>query len=109
MQRRAWGNMQRPASEVTTYRTSHKMRARRRCGAYTKCMCLLLLASTMVLSGCGGGSSTADSQQGAALSGNWQFTMTPPDPNYPLTAQYGFQGGFLLQKNGSVSGQAVYS
>jgi hypothetical protein len=43
------------------------------------------------------------------LSGNWQFTMTSSDPNYPSSAQYGLQGGFLLQNKGSVTGQAVYS
>jgi len=66
---------------------------------------------TIVLSGCGGGgASSGGSQQSAALSGNWQFTLFQnPDPNYPPGQQYGLQGGFLLQANGSITGQAVYS
>jgi hypothetical protein len=35
--------------------------------------------------------------------------MTSPDPNYPGSTQYGLQGGFLVQGNGTVSGQALYS
>jgi hypothetical protein len=70
---------------------------------------LLLLAVTLILSSCGGSSSSTSSQQNGAIPGNWQFSMTPADPNYPASAQYGLQGGFLLQTNGKISGQVVYT
>jgi hypothetical protein len=74
---------------------------------------VLLLANTLIImsmfAACGGGSSSSSQQQSATLSGNWQFTVFQnPDPNYP-PASYGLQGGFMLQTNGSVVGQAVYS
>ncbi|HWY22657.1 MAG TPA: choice-of-anchor D domain-containing protein [Candidatus Acidoferrum sp.] len=79
-------------------------------GVSAQVACLLLIAVTLVLSGCGGSSSSSASQpQNSAVSGNWQFSMTPPDPNYPASAPYGLQGGFLLEKNGKVSGQVAYS
>ena len=81
----------------------------RLCGARVKSLMLLLLAGTMMLTGCGGGSSSG-SENTATLSGNWQFTManqvaSPPNPEYTG----GLQGGFLLQNNGSVTGGAAYS
>jgi hypothetical protein len=69
---------------------------------------LLALGVTLMISACGGGSGSS-SQSGAALAGNWQFTMTSTDPNYPTGTQYGLQGGFLVQSNSTVSGQALYS
>jgi len=68
---------------------------------------LVLLSITLVgLSACGGGGSSSNGLQSAALSGNWQFAMTPPgDGSYVG----GLQGGFLLQTSGSVSGSAVFS
>ncbi len=71
--------------------------------------CLLLLAATFMLAACGGKSSSSDSPQNGAMAGNWQFSMTPPDPNYPPSVQYGLQGGFLLQSNGNITGQVAYS
>ena len=73
----------------------------------------------MVFSACGGGTS-GGSQQSAALSGNWQFTLeNPPDnsfqgynpnPSDPNSKPGSIlQGGFILQQNGSVAGQTVYS
>lgn len=68
------------------------------------------LAMTFVLSACGGSSNPPASQQSAGISGNWQFTVFQnPDSNYPPGQPYGLQGGFLLQTNDSVTGQAVYS
>jgi hypothetical protein len=64
-----------------------------------------LLAGLMVLSACGGASSN-QSQNNGALSGNWQFTMSPPTDQ---SFQGGMQGGFLLQKNGTVTGALVYA
>jgi hypothetical protein len=69
---------------------------------------LLLLAALCLASACGGGSAS-DPPGNAAFSGNWQFAMTSPDPNYPAATQYALQGGFLQQSKGSISGQALYS
>jgi hypothetical protein len=69
----------------------------------------LLLACTFMLSACGGSSSNSSTSQTGPLSGNWQFTMTSPDPNYPAGTQYALQGGFLVGSNGTVTGQALYS
>jgi hypothetical protein len=77
------------------------------CNGNAPSLLILLLAGTILLSACGGGTSSG-AQQSGTLSGNWQFSMTNPDPNYPANTLYGLQGGFLLQSNGSVSGQAVY-
>jgi len=89
-------------------RTNREPLSLRLCGGCVQSLWILLLASMMTLSACGGGTSTPQ-QQSAMLSGNWQFTMANPDPTIPPGTQYGLQGGFLLQKNGSVTGQAVYS
>lgn len=67
-------------------------------------LCVVMLCVVGLLSGCGGGSHTA--QSAGSLSGNWQFTVANPSDNSSLG---GLQGGFLLQKNGSVTGGAVYS
>ena len=77
-------------------------------GRFLSCLWVPLFATVImaVLSGCGGGAS-GGSQQSAAVSGNWQFSMT--NPAAPTGTQYGLQGGFLLQANGSVTGQGVYS
>ncbi len=82
-------------------------------GGYAQSLWILLLAGTILLSACGGNSSS-DPQQSGTLSGNWQFTMTNPDatdqnPPLPAGTLYGLQGGFLLDNNGAVTGQAVYS
>jgi hypothetical protein len=71
----------------------------------------MAVAATIMLSACGGGASAGDTQQSATLAGNWQFTMatqTDGNPGDP-TFSGGLQGGFLLQNNGSVTGQTVYS
>jgi len=90
------------------WRTNQEPRSRRLCAASMKSLSLLLVAGTMMLSACGG-SSSGGSTQSATLAGNWQFTLANPDPTYPVGQQYGLEGGFLLEKNGSVTGQAVYS
>jgi centrosomal CEP192-like protein len=94
----------------TVLRTNHKARSPRFHGSdWSKCLWLLLIASTIMLSACGGGSSTS-SQSGANLSGNWQFSMDNPEDssgNTPFMG--GLQGGFLLQKNGALNGAVVYA
>lgn len=82
---------------------SHSSRIRAGC---TNAFCLLLLACTVALSGCGGSSSSNRLLIPPSLSGNWQFTMSPPTDGSFVG---GLQGGFLLDNNGSVSGAATYS
>jgi hypothetical protein len=68
-----------------------------------------LLLSTLLFSSCGGGSSSSP-QQSAALSGNWQFTMVnTSDLTNGNQGNSGLRGGFLLQNNGAVTGEVVYS
>src|SRR5271166_583935 len=75
---------------------------------------ILVVTITVMLSGCGGSASDGV-QQGATLSGNWQFTMAPQTDGNPADPIFngGLQGGFLLQNSGqndnSASGQTVYS
>ena len=88
---------------------NRKLHARSLGKASIRVECLLLLAGTLILSGCSGSSSSSSPQQNAAISGNWQFSMTTADPNYPASAQYGLQGGFLVQTNAKISGQVAYS
>jgi hypothetical protein len=70
---------------------------------------VLTAVACAILFGCGGGSSSGPGPS-AQLAGNWQFTMAPQgdgnsgDPTF----SGGLQGGFLLDSNNSVSGQAVY-
>ena len=71
---------------------------------YSMFLVVLLLASTSVLVGCGGTRSNASNA--VTIAGNWQFNMTAPSDN---SFSGGMQGGFLLQNNGSVTGQVVYS
>lgn len=70
-----------------------------------KGLLLLLSGSLLVLSACGG-SSPSPSQSAGSGAGNWQFTMAAPSDN---SFQGGMQGGFLLEKNGALTGSVVYS
>jgi hypothetical protein len=74
-------------------------------GGEVKSLLLLLLASLMVLSACGGDTPTPSPGTGA-IAGNWQFTMAVPSDNSFLG---GIQGGFLLQNKSSVTGGVTYS
>src|SRR5271166_4845445 len=85
-------------------RANHSALSRQCCGGWVKSLLIWLVAGTIMLSACGSGSSSSGSPQSAALSGNWQFTMTLPGGSGG-----GLQGGFLLQNNGAVTGQAAYS
>src|ERR1700679_1735228 len=89
---------------------SSRHRARHR-GAAHVLLVVATLAATMLLSACSGKSSSGTQQPGAQLQGNWQFTMAPQtdgNPNDP-TFSGGLLGGFLLESNGSITGQVVYS
>jgi hypothetical protein len=81
-----------------------------------------LLLTSIILSGCGGGSSsTSSSQNSGPLTANWQFSLaSPSDGSFVGTASLSCptpqglptplcSGGFLQQKNGSVTGAVVYS
>lgn len=67
---------------------------------------LLVVAATLAATGCANGSSHGDSNGTTTLSGNWQFTLqSPTDQSFVG----GLQGGFLLEKSGSISGSAAYA
>jgi hypothetical protein len=91
--------------KLTKNRLRMRDNPRRICAAYSRGLAVLLLAG--ILASCGGGGASGNGQQNVALlSGNWQFTVaTPAD----LSFTGGLQGGFLLQKNGSITGGAVYA
>ncbi len=98
-------------SDQTLSRTSLEALSPRFCGGYVSFLWPLLLAATLMLSACGG--SSTPPQNGPQVAGNWQFNLTPPsdfygDPNGASPKSF-LQGGFLVQKNGSVTGQAVFS
>ena len=67
---------------------------------------LILVGALIILSGCGGGGSSAENQGAGSVAGNWQFTMAAPSDN---SFQGGILGGFLTQANGSVTGAVNYS
>ena len=67
---------------------------------------LVLWAGLSLLSACGSARTSSPTQAAGTLAGNWQFTMSPPADN---SFSGGMQGGFLLQRNGSITGQAAYS
>lgn len=84
---------------------SHEPRAFLR-EACVKRLSWLSLLSAMLLSACGGGSSSGAVPIPLTLSGNWQFTLAaPPDGSF----LGGPQGGFLLQTAGAVTGGASYA
>src|SRR5579864_719977 len=67
---------------------------------------LLVVAATLMATGCANGTSHGGANGSTPLSGNWQFTLqSPTDQSFVG----GLQGGFLLQKSGSISGSAVYA
>ena len=78
-----------------------------RCGMRAKSLTLALFAALMALAACGG-SGDPNASQTAVLSGNWQFTMSPPADNSFFG---GLQGGFLLQNSSSgvTTGQLTYA
>jgi hypothetical protein len=69
------------------------------------CLLLLFILAITTLS-CGGGSSVSSPQDSPQASGNWQFTLATTGTSFAASP---LQGGFLLQQNGSISGQIVFS
>src|SRR5258708_8726680 len=113
--------MEKPTSSRARIRTGPEPFAPFVFGGDVKSVLFLLLTSLMVLSGCGGGSSSSQSQNSGPLSGNWQFILASPSdgsflgsPNPACASTSGTlppicSGGFLLQNQSSVSGALVYS
>ncbi len=60
----------------------------------------------MMLTACGGSSSSSSTVENVTLAGNWQFAVAPPSDGSFLG---GLQGGFLLQNGSSATGAAAYS
>src|ERR1700704_641454 len=86
--------------------TSQQRPLRRFSRSCANSVLILLLGFTLMLSACGSGSSTGGKQIPVVLSGNWQFSMSN---TADVRAQSGLQGGFLLEKNGTVTGKVEYS
>src|SRR5580658_9529003 len=83
-------------------RTTHKRSAPAMTGL---CLFVLIIVVFTTLS-CGGGSSLAPSQSGQQVVGNWQFTLTTTGTSFAASP---LEGGFLLQQNGSITGQIEFS
>jgi hypothetical protein len=87
--------------------TQSREKCSRLAARFTQAMAVLMLTMAMIaLSSCSSGSGLEPSQGAGQYAGNWQFTMTAPADNSFLG---GLQGGFLLQNNQSLSGQATYA
>jgi hypothetical protein len=84
------------------WRTTHKRSAPAMTGL---CLFVLVIVVFTTLS-CGGGSSLAPSQSGPQVVGNWQFTLTTTGTSFAASP---LEGGFLLQQNGSITGQIEFS
>jgi hypothetical protein len=114
--------MKRPTTDLAPGRTIRGSFAAFSCAGEGKSLLLLLLTSLIVLSGCGGSSSSNQVQGSGQLTGNWQFSIaSPPDGSFqgsaspsspcatPTTSPL-CSGGFLLtDNNGAVTGQITYA
>jgi hypothetical protein len=103
--------MQRFVKDPIQVRADRRAFLRRICREDWKCVSILVLAGTLMLSACGGSSGNSNnSQSSGSISGNWQFYMDNPlDSSGTAPFVGGLQGGFLLGKNGSLNGGVVYS
>lgn len=96
-----------------TYIKEHKLRqifflcATPEAGVVSLRLILLILLS-LALSGCGGSNSSAVTSSDPQVSGNWQFNLTTKGTSLAIGVSP-LQGGFLLQKNGSITGQTAFS
>ncbi len=84
-------------------RTTHKRSDRG--GMTGLCLFLLVIVAFTTFS-CGGSSSVAPPQVSPQVGGNWQFSLSTAGTTFFASP---IQGGFLLQKNGSVTGQIAFS
>jgi hypothetical protein len=73
-------------------------------GPTSLCFFLLVIGVFTTLS-CGKGS-TDPTQVDPQVGGNWQFTLTSNGTSFAASP---LQGGFLLQQNGSITGQVEFS
>lgn len=77
------------------------------CAAHASFLLFLLLAGTIALSGCSGNPSIVPLvPPNLTLTGNWQFTMSPPTDGSFVG---GLEGAYLSQNNGSLNGAATYA
>jgi hypothetical protein len=67
---------------------------------------LLLTLLALTLSSCGGSGSSAAPPGDPQVSGNWQFQMSITGTSFYSSP---LQGGFLVQKNGSITGQINFA
>ncbi len=67
---------------------------------------ILMIILALTFSSCGGNGGPTSQQGDAQVSGNWQFAMSTTGDSFVVSP---LQGGFLLQKNGAITGQIVFS
>ena len=96
--------MQGSTKNPMSFWTNHQPPLRRFYRAYSQSLSVLLLGCALMLSGCG--TSSGGRQIPVNLVGNWQFSMSN---TADVSARSGLQGGFLIEKNGSVTGTVHYS
>jgi len=68
-------------------------------------VCFLIVLS-LALSSCGGSANGDPAGAQGSIAGNWQFNLSTTGDTFSASP---LQGGFLLQKNGAVTGQIVFS
>lgn len=66
---------------------------------------ILVVIASFMLSSCGGGNANSP-QSDPQISGNWQFNLSTSGTSFASSPLY---GGFLVQKNGSITGQIVFA
>ncbi len=74
--------------------------------AATRLCLFLLLIVAFTTSSCGGGNNSSSTQSGTQVGGNWQFSLSTTGTSFFTSP---LQGGFLLQTNGSMTGQILLS
>jgi hypothetical protein len=84
------------------WRTTHQISILAMTGL---CLFMLMMAA-FTTSSCGGGSSLTPPQNGPQAAGNWQFTLTTSGTSFAASP---LEGGFLLEQNGSITGQIEFS
>jgi hypothetical protein len=72
----------------------------------TTLQAVFLVSIAFAFSSCGGNSSSGGAPGTAQVAGNWQFAMSATGTSY---ASSPLQGGFLVEKNGALSGQTAFS
>lgn len=83
-------------------RTTHERSALAAIGLYL----LLLFVVAFTTSSCGGGNNSSSTQSSTQVGGNWQFSLSTTGTSFVTSP---LEGGFLLQTNGSITGQILLS